>query len=216
MTKRTEIQQGQRIGKLTVIGFHHNRIYINPKTGRKRIFPYYSCKCDCGNKSIVARDFLIRKKPISSCGCISKDFLHNLNYSHGKSKTRLFRIWAHIKDRCNNKKNQSYKNYGARGITICDEWKNDFMSFYKWSLSNGYKKELTIERIDVNGGYNPDNCTWIKKEEQNKNTRRSVFLTYKGKTLCVAEWARKINKSKETLYSRIKKGWSIEKILCEY
>lgn len=132
---------------------------------------------------------------------------------HGKSNTRLFRIWAHIKDRCFNNKNDAYKNYGARGIGMFPEWKNDFMAFYNWAMANGYRDNLTIDRIDNNSGYSPNNCRWITMKEQHRNTRRNTFLIYRGEKRCVSEWGELLGISKETLLSRIKNGWSVERIL---
>jgi hypothetical protein len=212
MSKPIEIKSGQKFGKLTVVSFHHKkeRVYGN----KKRTFCYYLCKCDCGNETIVAKDFLIRKKnPTKSCGCVSKNFLRSLTTTHGKSNTRLFRIWAHIKDRCFNVNNDAYKNYGARGIIICSEWKNNFMSFYDWAIANGYNEVLTIDRKNNNGNYEPSNCRWISVKGQHRNTRRNTFLCYNGEKKCVSEWAEILGISKETLYSRIKRGWPIERIL---
>lgn len=136
-----------------------------------------------------------------------------MSYLHGKTNTRLFRIWAHIKDRCFNVNNDAYKNYGARGIIMCSEWKNDFMSFYNWAIANGYNEVLTIDRKNNNGNYEPSNCRWISVKEQHRNTRRNTFLCYNGKKKCVSEWAEILRISKETLYARIKRGWPIERIL---
>ncbi len=214
MPKSISLQAGQKFGRLTVVCFLYNREYVYKNTGRRRNFPYYLCKCDCGKEKIVAKDFLIRKKNgTRSCGCKSKEFLVKMSLSHGQSNTRLFRIWAHIKDRCFNDKNDAYKNYGARGITVCEKWKKDFMSFYNWAMANGYKENLTIDRMDNNGNYDPSNCRWITVKEQHRNTRKNVYLSYNGETKCVAEWAEKLGISKETLYGRIKKGWSVERTL---
>ena len=212
MSKTIEIKLGQKFGKLTVISFHHKkeRVYGN----RRRTFCYYLCKCDCGNETIVAKDFLIKKKnPTKSCGCISKNFLRSLTMTHGKSNTRLFRIWAHIKDRCFNENNDAYKNYGGRGISMCLEWKNDFMSFYNWAKENGYNNNLTIDRKDNNGNYEPKNCRWITAKEQHRNTRRNKFLIYNGEKHCISEWAEILGLRKDTILSRLKNGWSIERAL---
>ena len=212
MSKTIEIKLGQKFGKLTVISFHHKKERVCGN--RRRTFCYYLCKCDCGNETIVAKDFLIRKKnPTKSCGCISKNFLRSLTMTHGKSNTRLFRIWTHIKDRCFNSRNDAYKNYGARGISICNDWKNDFISFYNWAIANGYREDLTIDRINNNGNYEPANCRWISVKTQHRNTRRNVFLVYNNEKRCVSEWAEMLGISKETLYGRIKKGWPVERIL---
>ena len=132
---------------------------------------------------------------------------------HGKSNTRLFRIWAHIKDRCFNVNNDAYKNYGARGIIMCTEWKNNFMSFYIWANNNGYKDNLTIDRINNDGNYEPTNCRWITSEEQHKNTRKNKILQYNGESLCARDWSKRLNINYSTLLSRLKRGWNTEKAL---
>ena len=108
---------------------------------------------------------------------------------------------------------KDYINYGKRGIVMCDEWKNDFVSFYDWAMDNGYREHLTIDRIDVNGNYEPSNCRWVTKEIQNKNTRRNINITYKGETHNVSEWASILNMNINTLYDRLRRGWSGEKTL---
>ena len=134
---------------------------------------------------------------------------------HGKSNTRLFRIWSHIKDRCDNPNNDAYKNYCKIGVTICNEWKNDFMSFYNWAMSNGYKDNLTIDRIENNGNYQPNNCRWITIKQQHRNTRRNIFLNYNGENRCVSEWSEILGINETTLRSRLRKGWSIDRALSE-
>jgi hypothetical protein len=119
-------------------------------------------------------------------------------------------------DRCRRKKNKSYKNYGGRGISVCEEWRNDFMAFYKWSINNGYSDNLTIERNDVNGNYDPRNCKWITHAEQTLNRRDSHLVTYNGRTKTIAEWARDLQINYNTLLNRINTyQWSIVKAFTE-
>ena len=134
----------------------------------------------------------------------------NPNYKHGLKRTRLFSIWSNMKSRCYNQNIKSYSHYGARGITMCDEWKNDFKSFYDWSMSNGYKDDLTIDRIDVNGNYEPSNCRWatIKEQSLNKSTNRVYEVNKQSKPLC--KWCEIYNKNYKTIQDRLKRGWSIE------
>lgn len=121
---------------------------------------------------------------------------------------RLYEIWKGMKRRCYDVKRKEYKNYGGRGIEVCDEWANNFSAFYTWALENGYNNALTIERNDVNGNYEPSNCRWATKKEQANNRRDNQFLTYNGKTQTIAQWAKELNINQNTLRNRIQKGWS--------
>ena len=128
---------------------------------------------------------------------------------HGKEPARLYRIWENMRNRCNNKNNHDYSYYGKRGISVCDEWA-DFCIFRDWSLSHGYADNLTIDRVDNDAGYSPENCRWVTKKTQQRNKRNNVL--YRGKTL--SEWAELLNIQKSTLYHRIRRrGWSIDKAL---
>ena len=131
-----------------------------------------------------------------------------MGYStHGKSGTRLYCIWQGMKQRCHDKHHPKYKNYGARGIIVCQEWLDDFMNFYDWAINNGYQENLTINRINTNGNYEPDNCNWLTNLEQQHNKTNSVTLEYNGKSLCISEWARLLNVPEGTIRARHKRGW---------
>lgn len=133
---------------------------------------------------------------------------------HGLSNTKLYSIWSGMKRRCYNKNERAYKHYGGRGITICDEWKNDFMSFYDWAMNNGYSEGLTIDRIDNNKGYSPENCRWATVKEQNRNYRRNIKVEYKGETKTLVELAEEYNIDYKLLHQRYKRyNWDIEKAL---
>ena len=136
-----------------------------------------------------------------------------MNYKHGLKNTRLYRIWLQIKNRCFNSNTNRYRDYGARGITVCDEWRNDFKAFYDWAMNNGYSDELTIDRIDNDGNYEPSNCRWVSVKVQNRNTRSNRLITYKGETHCVADWADITGLSRACICDRIKYGWSVERTL---
>jgi hypothetical protein len=131
----------------------------------------WECRCVCGRLSIV-RGTRLRNGETKSCGCLAREAFIGRSTRHGQSRTRLYRAWANMLDRCLRSKSEAYRNYGGRGISICDEWARDFTAFRDWAFANGYNDDLTIERINVDGNYEPSNCCWIPKTAQPKNTRR--------------------------------------------
>lgn len=133
-------------------------------------------------------------------------------YKHGLSKTRIHKIWDGMKYRCNCPSNPHYKDWGGRGIKICKEW-DDFITFYEWAMANGYDDTLTIERIDNDGDYCPENCKWIKRGDQAKNRRVCIFLTHDGVTKSLVDWANEYGIKYATIYHRYQLGWSVEDIL---
>lgn len=137
---------------------------------------------------------------------------------HGKRNTRLYNVWGLMKNRCNCITNDNYHNYGGRGIKVCDEWQNNFMNFYTWAMKNGYDEtakrgECTLDRIDVNGNYEPSNCRWVNSKIQSNNTRYNRYITYEGLTLTVSQWSDKIKVDSSTIRERLKRGLPIEKVL---
>lgn len=212
------LQKGQRFGRLTVIELSH-REHVVKKNSKGNYYKYfYKCLCDCG-KECVANEDSLRGNRRKSCGCLrtenARRSLHSINAGkeHNLSKHPLYRTFHGLKKRCYNKNCKSYKDYGGRGITICDEWLNSFKSFYDWAMANGYEKGLSIERIDVNKGYSPENCTWIPFGDQAKNTRRSVFYEYKGEKKILGDWAKQYNLPFTCVRRRIDRGWSLERAL---
>lgn len=197
---------GQRFGRL--VALRHE-----PTPGNKT---FWLCKCDCGKEVLVGYGEL-RTGNTKSCGCFHRDSaadrLRKQGTRHGMFGTRIYNIWWCMKDRCYNKNHMAYKNYGGRGITVCDEWKNNFEPFYRWAMNSGYRKDLTIDRIDVNGNYEPHNCRWVTLSEQANNKRNTIYLTVHGETKTVAEWSKETGLSRATIRSRIKSGWTEEKIL---
>ena len=132
---------------------------------------------------------------------------------HGLHGTRIYNIFNGMKGRCYCKEHFAYESYGGRGITVCDEWRNSFQAFYDWAMSNGYRDDLTLDRINNDGNYEPLNCRWITMKEQCSNRRNNHLLTYKGETKTLTEWAELYGKSYVALFMRLKRGWSIEKAI---
>ena len=137
----------------------------------------------------------------------------NPNYKDVRTGTRLYRIWANIKTRCYNSNIPNYKRYGGRGITMCEEWKNNFQSFYDWSMSHGYSDELTLDRIDNDGNYEPSNCRWVTMKEQDNHRSNNVILTLNGESHTIPEWSEILGIKQHVIRNRINRGWSVENTL---
>lgn len=204
---------GKRFGRLLVI-----RRAVNRKTHQAR----WHCQCDCGNFSIVF-GYLLRSGRTKSCGCWKSDIaskvytkLGKLRSKHGKEPIRLYQSWRNMKQRCFNPANPYFDDYGGRGISVCDEWKHDFISFRDWSLSNGYEETLTIDRIDNDGDYTPENCRWVHISVQANNRRSTRLISYNGETHSVTEWARICNIPAPILFSRLKRNTFEEAISKPY
>lgn len=191
-------------------GQKFNRLTVVEQIGRSKDGKViWLCKCECG-KYCKATTGGLKSGNNKSCGCLRKEAF--TNRTHGLRYTRQYRIFHHMKDRCYNPNDSHYDDYGGRGIRICDEWLQDFKTFYGWSLKNGYRDDLTIERIDVNGNYEPSNCTWIKLEEQSENRRCNIRITYNGKTQNLKQWADELGMNYIGLYQRIVvRGWNAER-----
>lgn len=202
----------RKFGRLTVIGLHHKHQKYKPDGRPNGHRIYYECLCDCGRTCIVLADHLVRHK-IMSCGCLQKERAKLLNTKHGLRNTRLFGIWASMIQRCTNSNLKKYELWGGRGISVCKEWKDDFITFYNWAINNGYRDDLSIDRIDNSGNYEPSNCRWATDKEQARNTRCNVNLTYRGETHCISEWSELTGIKAGTISYRIKHGWSAEEVL---
>lgn len=198
---------GQRFGRLTVISRAENTAQ-----GQAR----WLCECDCGKRKKVNGQHL-RNGSVVSCGCsraekASKRAVER-NTTHGLRHTRLYRIYRCMLFRCYNSSHKYYSRYGGRGISICDEWKNDFSLFAEWALKNGYNDTLSIDRIDVNGNYEPNNCRWVTNKVQSENRTDNIIYEVNGKSAALSYWCDFYSKKYATVYSRLKSGWTIEEAL---
>lgn len=187
---------GKRFGRLTVVSFSHKS-----ECGKN----YWVCHCDCGKEIITNSSNLITNQS-KSCGCLRKKTSSLLHKKHGQSETRLYNVWRAIRSRCLLPNTKSYNRYGGRGIKICKEWYKNFEPFFIWSLKNGYKKGLTIDRIDNNGDYCPENCRWTTVKEQSKNRRNSVFYILNGVKTNLSDLLASTNFPESTYHKRIKSG----------
>lgn len=207
MALNKRLEAGQKFNRLTVIKLDHieDKTYNckRTKSGKRTLhLEYYLCKCECGNETIVEKSHLRKKVDATeSCGCM-------LGTHHMSKNNRIYDIWTGIRSRCfgKNKSNPDYKNYNGRGITLCDEWKNDFMNFYNWAIANGYRNDLTIDRIDVNGNYEPSNCRWANKKEQNNNKRNNLFVKYNGKEYSITKLAEMFGRKYHTVYMQYRRN----------
>jgi hypothetical protein len=203
--RKIEVKEGDRYHQLTVCS------EIEGMSVSNRTVRMVLCKCDCGKIVRVRLDYL-RSGHTKSCNCRRKTSASKTHKKHGEYNTSLYSVWRSMLNRCFNKNVKSFVDYGNRGITVCREWL-EYEPFSQWAKRNGYKKTLTIERIDNNGDYEPANCKFISKAAQANNKRNNRFLLFKGKSLTVAQWGRKTGIHPGTIESRLKAGWETKKAL---
>lgn len=198
---------GKKFGRLLVLERIENKTY---KCGASTV--QYLCECECGSKTIVLA-YRLRRGTTKSCGCLRRDMGKESLFKHGHGGERIYRIWVHMRERCEKPNVREYEHYGGRGITVCDEWKNNFEPFYEWAITHGYEESLTIDRIDTNGNYEPSNCRWSTKKAQANNRRNNRFLTYNGQCKNVTQWAEEKGINPNTLFTQLERGWSVERAL---
>jgi hypothetical protein len=195
---------GKKYGRLNI-----SAIIIKPHYFDNRPTKFAVCICDCGKEcnKVLAE---LKRGHSRSCGCLHSEELALRNSKHGLSKHPLYYIWRGIVDRCCNPNDSAYKFYGQRGITICDEWRNDFLVFYHWCLDNGWKKGLQTDRINTYGCYEPSNCRFVTSKENNNNRRNNVLFTVNNETKTLSQWSETSKIEASIIRKRIKRGWSIE------
>lgn len=192
-------------------GQKFNYLKVIEHAGRNHIGKHmYLCKCDCG-KTVIVRGEDIKSGNTKSCGCMRRQMTIDKNFKHGFAHTPMYNVWSEIKERCLNPNNKSYKNYGGRGIVMCEEWL-DYMNFHRDMVST-YREGLTIERVGNDKGYSKSNCIWADINVQANNKRKNHFIEYAGERLTISQMARKHNMKPYIVQKRIYKGWSVEKAL---
>lgn len=201
--------KGQKFNHWTVISQ-----YGKDKNGNS----LWLCECDCNDKTQkIVSGTSLRFGKSKCCGCTRGEKLK----THGKSSKKntseldkkIYKTWESMKQRCFNKNRKEYKNYGGRGVRVCEEWISDFINFYNWSIENGVDLDLSIDRIDVNGNYEPDNCRWITFREQQNNKRYNHLLTFEGESKTIAEWERELGYKKGVLRMEIHRGKTLDEIM---
>ncbi len=197
------------MGKMIdITGKRFSKLVVKECAGRdKHGKAIWRCICDCGNENIIVGSDLRRGHTIS-CG-------HAKNLKHGMARTKnlhpLYKLWVGMKQRCTNPKATAYKDYGGRGIAVCERWRNSFENFL--ADMEERPEGTSLNRIDNDGGYSPDNCKWATKVEQGKNQRNNRMLTFEGRTMCLSEWARELDIDRKTIRDRLNRGWSMRKVL---
>lgn len=201
---------GQRFGRLQVISFCG---FTNAKKAK------WLCKCDCGNyREVIGVN--LRNGNTKSCGCYCSEKIIERNTKHGFEGTKICMLYRNMKSRCSNKNNKAYKYYGGRGIKVCEEWsnkENGLKNFVEWAYSHGYDEKTergkcTLDRIDVNGDYCPENCRWVDLFEQANNKTNNVIIEYMGEKDTVQNWCKRLNVSAAMVRHRIERGWSEERL----
>lgn len=202
---------------IDLVGMKFNHLTVLKKDTTK-ILPsgqhktMWVCECDCGNISSVS-SYALRHGNILSCKECGIKRSSESRKVHGKRNSRIYNIWAEMKQRCFNKNHKYYCNYGGRGITVCDEWIHDFKAFYDWAIKNDYSDNLTIDRIDNDKGYSPENCRWATAKEQANNTRRNKRIKFMGEGKTLSQWADTYGISQDLLGERLLRGIPIERAI---
>lgn len=192
--------RGLKFGRLTVLEI----------ADKRRRSALWLCQCDCGSSTKIIFGNSLKRGLTKSCGCLHHEVMITRG-THRMAKTKLYKAWSAMKERCSNQKHRAWRYYGGRGIRVCERWQT-FENFLADMGERPFAK-ATIERKDMNGNYCPENCRWATQAEQKRNTRQSHFLTYNGLTMCLADWASKMSIPSQTLSYRALQGWTPEECL---
>lgn len=203
MPKKKDIT-GLRVGKLVALYFDKYDYFPSGERYEK-----WLCQCDCGKRLSVNKKNLLSGAS-KSCGCLSVESNRRRLTKHGGRNTRLYSIWCNMKGRCLNSSDSDYDRYGGRGINICNEWIDDYVVFRDWAITNGYNDSLTIDRVDVNKDYCPDNCRWVDMRIQANNRTNTIYIEYNGERHTCSEWADIVGISYDTLNNRYHAGMTGE------
>lgn len=198
--------------ELELAGQKHNKLTVLEKVGRNEIGVLWSCTCECGNVVVVAATHIKRGR-VKSCGCLKVEFGRN-KATHRDTKSKEYTTWCAIKKRCLNPNDSAYKNYGGRGITICDRWRDSYEDFLS-DVGRAPSKHYSIDRIDNSGNYEPGNVKWSTMLEQSLNRRNTKYLTYNGTTKTVRECSEATGIPAPTIYNRLRRGWPDERLFDE-
>lgn len=200
---------GQRFGRIVVLS-----------RAESKDRPRWNCVCDCGKEIVLPTEQLLGGT--KSCGCYRREWASTIEVKHGgcrrENRERLYSVWNMMKQRCNDPNNCHYKDYGGRGIFVCEEWSKSYEAFRDWAMANGYDPlakhgKCTIDRIDNDKGYEPDNCRWVSTEEQARNKRTNRLISFNGETKTISEWGEETGIYYLTIHNRLKSGWSVEDAL---
>lgn len=211
MAKKIEIKQGDKFGKWTIIE------EITPKIISEKPRRMFRCQCECGNIGEVQLACL-RNGHSTSCGCEQKRRAAEAQTKHGLAdKHPLYLTWKNMKKRCNYPNASEYENYGGRGICVCEEWSNSFQNFYDWAINNGWSRELTIDRIDTNGNYCPENCRWANMETQMNNMTKNHYIEYNEDTYTLSTLSKHLNIPYNIVRYRLSNcKWTVEQLINYY
>jgi hypothetical protein len=205
LSRKAKDLAGQRFGRLVAMG---------PVGQRKTTEVLWLCQCDCGNQA-TARASLLANGTTRSCGCLAREGVSGRNRKHGFYGTHIYKVWQGMKGRCSDFDSDHYASYGGRGIRVCAEWVASFQSFYSHvsGLEHFGDDGYTLDRIDVDGHYEPGNVRWATANEQGRNKRSNRLLTYQGRTQPMAAWAEELGIDNGTLFYRLSHGWEVERAL---